>query len=271
MTVIAAMIVRSGTAHATDSFLTTRGKDGKLLILEGRATKVIGVRTFRGALAYWGFAGERHGERTADWLVARAVDSKKFATPEEFAAALAAELQVWLTARRVASDPRHGIGIHFTAYERIGDYWIPELFLISNFEDPSYSRLRAGGVGYSRETYSTITGLPRSPQDREPDRRLKVHRFLREGSWLRFNNGEPDLFNPAADATQAMLAIANKRRVLAHIDSTRLRQWTRLPVEMVAQVQRRFLRAGTATVGGRIHDLSVTPGGKYESDSGDEP
>jgi hypothetical protein len=268
MTVIATMMTRSGTAHATDSLLTTRGPGGKRLPVESRETKVIPVRHFRGALAYWGYAGDDSGARTVDWLRDRAAEASQHNSAEVFAADLARRAEAWLRSRGVARDPRYGLGIHFTAYERVRDYWIPELFLVSNFEDPNYSALRPGGVGYSRETFSTVSGIPRTPEDRQPEGRLRVHEFLQQGGWLRFNNGDPLLFNPTAMSLETMLELAQARGVLAEIDLTRLLHWTRLPVEMVGELQEKFYRFGVAVVGGRIHDLAITPLGEYLSSSG---
>lgn len=268
MTVIATMIARSGTAHATDSLLTTRGAGGERVAVESEETKVIAVRHFRGALAYWGYAGSANGTRTVDWLRDRAAQATQHNTPEEFAGSLARQLQGWLQSQGVAMDARFGIGVHFTAYERVGDYWVPELFLISNFAE-LYTSLRGTGVGYSRETFATVTGVPRSPEDRQPDRRRRVHEFLQQGNWFRFNNGDPVLFNPTADALAVMLDLARARGALAELNVTRLRHWTRLPVEMVGELQRKFYRPEVRIVGGRIHDLAVTPLGEYSSDSGD--
>lgn len=268
MTVIATMIARSGTANATDSLLTTRGRNGERVPVESQETKVVSVRHFRGALAYWGFAGSANGTRTVDWLRDRATEATQHESPEAFADSVARQLQAWLQSQAVATDPRFGIGVHFTAYERVSDYWIPELFLISNFAD-LYTSLRATGVGYSRETLSTVTRTPRSPEDRQHDRRLRVHEFLQRGGWLRFNNGDPLLFNPTADAVQRMLDVARARDALAELTVDRVRHWTRLPVEMVAELQGKFYRPEVQVVGGRIHDLAVTPLGVYSSDSGD--
>lgn len=269
MTVIASMMTRSGTAHATDSLLTTRGPGGERVPVESQETKVVPVRHWRGALAYWGYAGDASGARTVDWLRDRAAEAGQHASAEAFAADLARQAEAWLRAKGVALDPRYGLGIHFTAYERVNDYWIPELFLVSNFEDPNYSALRPGGAGYSRETYGTVAGVARTPEDRQPERRLRVHDFLQRGGWLRYNNGDPLLFNPTAMSLELMLALARDRGVLADIDISRLRHWTRLPVEMVGELQQKFYRPGVVIVGGKIHDLAVTPLGEYSSGSGD--
>jgi hypothetical protein len=269
MTVIATMIAKSGTAHATDSLLTTRGPGGTAVPVETQETKVVPAPRYYGVLAFWGYAGDAKGERTIDWLRERVTESTQFGTAEDFARAVAQQLQAWLVSKGVSRDARYGIGVHFSAYERIGDYWVPELFLISNFED--YSSLRSSGVGYSRETYGTITGIPRSPEDRESDRRMRVHEFLAEGNWLRYNNGDPMLFNTTADAVRLMLDVARVRGALADLDVEHLRRWTRLPVETVATLQRDFYRPEVRIVGGKIHDLAVTPTGEYSSTSGDEP
>ncbi len=42
-------------------------------------------------------------------------------------------------------------------------------------------------------------------------------------------------------------------------------QLARRPVEVVSEIQRDFCQAGRRTVGGKIHDLAITPGGRYLS------
>jgi len=163
-----------------------------------------------------------------------------------------------------------GIGIHFSAYEYIGGYWIPELFLISNWADTSYSWLRPEGIGLSRETYHTIRKCPPLPEHREDQYRLAVHDYLFRGGLIFYNNGDPVMFNSAANAIFSGMMILAERQQLAAIDTPEKHlAIVRSPVELVSAIQRKFCQTGGRVVGGRPHDLAVTPAGELSSTSGD--
>ena len=219
-------------------------RNGATPVVEDEETKIVPVRKYRGVLAYWGYAGDAGGRRIVDWLRERTAEAADSDSPERFAERLAQKLEAYLKGLGINREPRCGIGLHFSAYERVSNYWIPELFLISNFADVDYASLRPEGVGYSRETYATIAGVGRTLEDRSPDRRMRVHDFLQEDKWLRFNNGDPLMFNPTADGLAVMLLRAAERGALANLDLARLRHFTRLPVEVVARMQTRFYRDG---------------------------
>ena len=269
MTVISTVISRFCVVHASDSLITLRQPNGACCPTESERSKIVAVRQWRGAMAYWGLA-TRGNWSTFDWLRDRAAHTRNFSSAEEFAGAIALQLQEELSRIHFDRPIDAGVGIHFTAYEFMNDYWIPELFLISNWADPSYTTLRPNGVGASRETYHTITDQPPRIEHRESDSRLRVHAFLQEGRILIYNNGDPTLFNAAANGLGAMFReLARRGRINAPQEIGTYLAVARRPIEIVANAQRDFCSPETRIVGGRLHDLAVTPGGVYSSSTGD--
>jgi hypothetical protein len=68
MTVVAAIITRTATAHATDSLITEEQHDGTVEAQEWEKAKVVRVDAFRGAMAYWR-PGYRENERVVNLAV----------------------------------------------------------------------------------------------------------------------------------------------------------------------------------------------------------
>lgn len=273
MTVIAAVITRYCTAQASDSLITELQSDGTRVPKEWERTKIVAVPHWRGAMAYWGLATyDVYQRSTLDWLQERAQEADQSSSPEDFARRMTEMLNEAISKMTFHRPLDAGIGIHFTAYEYINNYWIPELFLLSNFEDPSYQLLHSDGVRFSRETYHHIDRNvpgPR-PEHREAKYRLKVHEHLQAGGMLIYNNGDPFMFNPAAEAILTMIRELARRGNLAYPDNVATyRAIVRRPIEIVSRVQLDFARQETRTVGGKPHDLAVTPNGEYSSDSGD--
>lgn len=265
MTVIATLISRNCIVHASDSLVTVRRRDGTACPLDWKATKLVPVRACRGMLAYYGFAGLGGGWTTLDWL--RNMGKKSPPSAEEFAKSLAAQLEAELRKLRVHRRPGFGLGIHFAAYERVSGYWVPELFHISNWKDTSYTAIRPEGVGWSRDSF--VTMFPQKARKTPMSERLALREALLEGRFLQFNNGDPALFNPVADAFLDMIGQAGKRGVRPTMDPQRWRALARRPVEAVADMARDFVKPEYRIVGGRIRDLILTPDGRYFSSSGD--
>ncbi len=270
MTVISTVITRIGTVHATESLLTKLGRDGKRDPIEWQATKIVPVRAWRGALSYWGLALVDGCWSTLDWLGEQAAQASSFKAAEAFTDALATELGRALGSLSFSREVDAGIGIHFSAYEWIDDRWIPELFLITNWSDLTNTALAPTGIRVSRETHATLAGEGTKPEDGEEGRRRAVSQALQAGEWLRYNNGDPQLYNGAANAIQDMLCVLASRRILREVDNIEtLRSLGRRPVEVVSAIQQCFCAPGTRVVGGKIHDLLITPTGEYSSTSGD--
>lgn len=271
MTVISTFITRTGTVHATDSLLTRLLSEGRYEPIEWQETKIVPVRSWRGAMSFWGLASIDGQWVTLEWLRRRATRAGDFVSAHEFAVGLASELNQALSRFTFPREVDAGIGIHLSAYERIQDRWIPELFLISNWGDTSYTSLRITGVGVSRETYGTLSGKGGNPQSTNDTERLAVSEALQAGTWFRYNNGDPLLYNPAANAIHDMFRELQRRGILRAVDDVNtIRSLARRPVEVVSAIQRDFCINDRRVVGGRIHDLVVTPNGDYSSTSGDD-
>lgn len=273
MTVISAVITRYCTAHASDSLVTELQEDGSHKPIEWKQPKIVAVRPWRGAMAYWGLAKyNAYKWSTFDWLQEQANSAGQYSSAEEFAQRLTEQLNEAISKMRFARPVDAGIGIHLTAYEYIENYWIPELFLISNFTDTSYQSVRpAGGVQLSRETYHTVADAKPETEHREARYRLKVHEYLhRPGGMLIYNNGDPVMFNTAAYAIFGMFRALASREKLSSPD--RVETYlaiARRPIEIVSKAQLDFCEKGARVVGGKPHDLAVTPMGTYTSTTGD--
>lgn len=217
----------------------------------------LGYLNFELRPAYWGLAESTNGWTTHAWLESKAREAPKFDTLDAFAIALHAELDKIMLAVPQAD---RGIGIHLMGYEQVGAYWVPELFLVSNYADTTYSKLCC--LHKTRETYHIAFNEQPNERHGEPECRYKVHGFLAEGGMLVFNNGDPFMFNAVARPLFQILKEARERGVLRDADSTdTYRALARIPIETVSKAQRDFFRKDKIRVGGKPHDLVITPDG----------
>jgi len=270
MTVISTLITRVGTVHATDSLLTSLKSDGQREPIEWQQTKIIPVRAWRGAMSYYGLALIEGRWSTLDWLREQVTKADTFATAERFAHALADTLNREINALPLRREVDKGIGIHFSAYEWINGYWIPEFFHISNWSDPTYTALRPSGVGASGDMSGALANQTPELVGNELAKRLAVHQAIQRGVWFQYNNGDPRLFNSAAKAIIDMFIELNSRGMLRDANNIEaIRALITQPVEMVSNIQHDFCADGTRVVGGKIHNLAINPNGEYSSTSGD--
>ena len=265
MTAIATIITSRFTAHATDSFITRRTDEGNFDVIGTQETKIVRVARFRGAICYWGVA--THGEwSTLSWLRARAANASAYSTAEDFARTLAADLTRALRFRSFANPLQRGIGIHFSSYERVNDYWVPELFHIRNWQNVEYSEVQ-DEIEVSRETYGASQGIERSEADGDSARRLAVHNALQGGMMLIFNNGDPQLFNPIAHSVLSAVETIRQRGDLRDLsDPTTHLDFVRRPIEVcrgsspTSRGQAGELLAEGHTIWQSIRPVTCTPG-----------
>lgn len=271
MTVISTLICDVCTVHASDSFITQRTANGDLVPIECEESKIIRVKAWKGALSYWGFATcSDYGWNTGEWLRNEASAAEAFCSAEAFASHLAAELKAKLAPMRFQNPLEKGIGIHFTAYERLHDCEIPELFLISNWASPSYDSLR--DLSVSRETFHTLSGQAPLDSHRDFHYRKQVYDCIQTRKLLVYNNGHPSLFNKAATGLFALFCELYEKNALERTDE--VETWLRLtrwPLEAVIQAQRDFVSRFKRRVGGQPHALAISPTGGCWSFEGTNP
>jgi hypothetical protein len=271
MTVVSAIITSHCTAHASDSFLTSVEPGGECRILEGQQTKLVRVEAWRGALAYWGLARHSDGWSTLDWLRTQASQARKLSSAEAFARQLASDLSAELRKHVFRRDADKGLGIHFTGYEQVQNYWVPELFHIRNWTDLSYTAVNPAGVVATRETYAILKELPDRPDShRDPACRLEVRDALQNGIMFYFNNGDPTLFNPIANAIfESFRELQTRRQVRDPKDLKTHLALVRRPIETVSRILVDLAKKGYRRIGGRPHDLAIRPSGIAVSTTGD--
>lgn len=267
MTAISTLFTNSCTVHATDSLLTVGKNDGTFEPKEFRKTKIVSIERYRGAMSYWGLASCGNFS-TYDWLCNQRVNASTLSA-EEYAAFITTGLNEMYRKLGLLTNHQAGLGIHFSCYEFIDNQWIPELFLITNFKNLNYETGN-DGFHYSRETYKTIFGQDGITDYSSAESRKKVKQYLDQTGLTWFNNGDPLLFNPAANAIfSAFMTLKNRDSLKQPFGPKECRDLARRPVEIVKNVQKDFCSDGKKVVGGKVHDLSITPKGVYESGTGD--
>jgi hypothetical protein len=271
MTVISTVITSQYTAHATDSFITVLLPDGTYEPTDKQGTKIVRVPKWRGAMSYFGWATGADGWNTLAWLRGQANAAGRYASAEDFARGMGAALESEIRRRAFSKPTNSGIGIHFTCYEYVQNYWVPELFMISNWETPEYNSLRPGGVGVTRELYASAKGLPDRPDSqRDPAARLELRTRLRdEGQLLWLYNGDPRLFRPYVDVAFMTIREFQRRGILCVDTIEAHAALARRPVEFVSDMLTSFAKKGTRVIGGRPHELVIAPNGTYWSGTGD--
>lgn len=268
MTVIATLITKYGTVHASDS--RRMSTNDRRIVGNDEETKIVPVPKFRGALSFYGLA-EYRNFKTLDWL-RNQVSQSKHSSPEEFAIHIKDGLKTKFSNLRFTNPMDQGIGIHFSAYERINDYWIPELFHISNFSNPNYSSLKTDGITASRETFGTMKKQASQllPSPGNNDQRLEVHKFLHNDGMLIYNNGDPILFNSIANSIMDSFRELRKRNALKNLEDERLQcDMVRRPVEIVSRILTDFAKEEFRLVGGRSHDYLIHQDGRIFSTTRD--
>lgn len=272
MTAISAIISNHCIAISSDSLLTIYNPSKRTNeIIESKKQKIVRVEKFLGAFSYWGLAANsRNGEKTMyKWLKKISNESKDFTTFEDFAYYVKDELKKEIASYGIAKK-HTGIGIHLVGYENYEGYKIPELFLISNFTDPTY--LKVGELGLSRCLFDNIPEEYKKNQSSitKIERQLLVKKFLNEGNMFVFNNGDPKMFTPLFEGYKNAMNLSKQRKALRDANNIEIyRNIARRPIEMIIKVQKDFYKEGKSIVGGRLHDLVIEKNnGNYSSTSG---
>jgi hypothetical protein len=276
MTVVATIITKQWTAHSSDSFVTVSEKNGNLTVIEAKRTKLVRVEAFSGAISYWGLSRHPASTKTEstwdtlEWLRTEARKAKSYGSPSVFAQHLADSLTTLLKKRRFPVELQKGIGLHFTAFESVSGYHVPELFQIRNWADESYARLRPDGFEVRRETYgAAMNTAERSPEHSSDNHRMYVHKRLQEGTLLYYANGDPTLFMSVAPAIFEGFKRLRERGLLDHPNSAKAHlAMVRSPVKTVADLLRAFSPRHKRAIGGVLHDLAVRPGQIYKTTTG---
>jgi hypothetical protein len=87
---------------------------------------------------------------------------------------------------------------------------------------------------------------------------------------FRYNNGDPALFNPVADALMDAFFVLMQRGELNDPSKEKAHcALVRRPIEVVSRLLADFSKKGTRLIGGKPHDLCVLPTGDYWSSTGD--
>lgn len=278
MTVISTLLTKHCTVHCTDSFITARKLNGDGFdYKDTQKSKIIAVEKYRGSMSYYHLAlmpADKPEWNTFEFLEKQALSETKPATAEEFARNLKKELDKH--AIKYCKLAKMGIGIHFTAYEEVNGYQIPEMFYISNIKgiDPKTGYYDGFNEEFSvgRHSFFTITGetIPVAEEHRNPEFRMAVKAHLDFGHLIWFNNGDPLMFNQSANALATMSMILSARHML----NDRINPvdfYTELalqPVKIVSKVQSEFCKKDMAVVGGKCHQLTITPTGEYTTNTG---
>jgi len=216
MTVISAVISTHCIAVSSDSMLTIYNKTKNTSeIIEYRRPKIVRIEKFLGSFSYWGLAAKSKFSKWTmyGWLKIIANDSQKFSDFERYANYVRDELNKEFIAQKI--DKQYtGVGIHLTGYEIINGNKIPELFLISNFTDPTYTTI--GDLFVSRQLFNTMPNEFKTGNENlcQTDKQLIVKEFLRQGKMFIFNNGDPEMFNSLSNAYKEAMTISKNRKVI---------------------------------------------------------
>ncbi|HRF50602.1 MAG TPA: hypothetical protein PLC98_23440 [Anaerolineales bacterium] len=285
MTVITTIISRACIAYASDSFLTSVDEERIVHVVETKQTKIVRVPVWKGLLSYWGLSRyPLHNWSTLDFLMECANAAHSFASPAAFADQMRETLTTKFQSFGVDSPEIGGLGIHFAAYEYVDGFAVPELFLISNFEDIKYSRLSPGGFHCTRETYhllnepGSIVEPEAKPHHADIDfRRLVYRRIFHDNKMQVYNNGDTLMFNPVAGAILDSTKEIRERGDLKDPDSvTEMLNLAGTAVSVVSMLQMKFVKSerqrrrnreaeitGKRRIGGATHAVAVAPNGLY--------
>lgn len=266
MTAISALISKNWLAVASDSLLTEFYPDKNVIThSEFRKSKIVPIRKFKAAAAYWGLAKIGNWS-TYDFLREQASSANNIESFEGFANNIKNKLNEKLNGITFTNPLHKGIGIHLVGYEVVEGKSIPELFLISNYLNTNYTSI--GTLALSRNLYNTLPEDLRGANHSLTEQRDLIMRFLDNNGLFIFNNGDPALFNQAANAIHGMFRVAIERGAVKNDNKTNMKLASK-PIEMIKEMQKDFFKKEHIRVGGKIHHLLITERGDFVSNTGD--
>lgn len=271
MTAIAAAISSRGIACASDSMLTA-SLNGSHVVIEWEKSKIIKVERCKGCISYWGLAGQLNSlsrkNDTPDWLwntynwLFTKVGENRYTKLSDFSSWLRDELDTKLRLTSLKNEDK-GIGIHILGHDYIQGYYIPELFLLSNFGYDNGRYIPGQPLGVARQTFHTVYKDANVSEHGREEYRLAVRKYLSMGNLIFYNNGDPQFFNPMAFSIQNAALLAQHRKVARELITTKdLVPFVREPITMISSLQRAFYKPNFRLVGGKVHCMTVEPSGK---------
>lgn len=264
MTAISAILSKNSISISTDSLLTRYYKTTKKKEeIEHKSSKIVKMEKYRAAASFWGLA--KYGNSwTLEETIRKALrEAPKSDTLKSFALRLAKNLDDTLKLFNFKNPIESGIGIHITGFELRGKYDLPELYLVTNFENPQYDRLKPSFIALP-QVYSVLKNNGGPNVSNTDEQRAAVNEYLNGNDWnfFNFNNGDPVVYNVYSRAEIDAMIILFKRYKL-RFKSEYLRAIARRPIEGIRTAQRDFLPVGQRSVGGKIHDLVINRNGTY--------
>lgn len=260
MTVICTLISEKCTIHVTDSNLSAELWPNSYKVVEDKRSKILSLPLFDGAMSYFGFAKNNDFDLYAWFQDETKEIEKKYGKgeAEKFAVDLTKKINDKFEERKIQGTV--GLGIHLSAYEKVGDDLIPELFYIHNWTGGYLSV--APSVICQRHSYFTTIGETGSPAEEHKDERYRksVQTFLRD-HFLCYNNGNPNLFNPFAIAFFNVVQRLDTYGFLKDKGSVQyLANLALMPVQSVCESMRQFADVDKQIIGGKIHRVIIEPG-----------
>lgn len=267
MTAISAFITKDWIASASDSLVIEfHPQKNEISQIEFKKSKIVPIRKFKAAAAFWGLA-KIEKWNTYDFLLAQAAMADSFSSFEDFANNLKTQLENKINSISITNPSHKGIGIHLAGYESINNQNVPELFLISNYTGLSYSHV--GELAISRRLFDTLPDELKIDATSIEEKQNRIMAFLNDGKAFIFNNGDPFLFTPAANAIHAIFDVARTRNVLKIGEKT-LAKFVSSPIEIIKTIQKGLFEKKYIRVGGKIHNLLITQRGDFISSTGDD-
>jgi hypothetical protein len=274
LTAISVLLNQKFISFASDSLITIPKKDGSLEIVETEKPKIVQIPKLRAGIVFWGLSG--FGRWSLTEYLKNMITNNKSNSLEEFCDELKVGLQNDFDRLKLTKPtPKYGLGVQVAGFERINDYRVPELFLISNFKK---SYLVGSQFFCNRHSFQICTlkfdkkQIQPEAKHREYDYRKKVYDWLAGEEMIITNNGDYEMYTPLVKSLIEQIYLLRKRGVAKPLnDSKIVGALARLPIEIISVLQRDFCKEGSQIIGGKSHDLVITANGEFLQDTKNLP